>query len=131
MAVITFAFNHPQHPTIMAGDDNEASTAEENEVRPSPSPCSPLLTAPQRLKAALWYSIGQIVDDESLRTSTNATPQYIGALTELAWSQLGRPPCRLIRVEANTAMKSPSRRTSRPLRSMPGGRRSIQTTSCC
>lgn len=49
---------------------------------------------PQRLKAALWYSIGQIVDDESLRTNTNATPQYIGALTELAWSQLGisRPP---------------------------------------
>jgi hypothetical protein len=50
----------------------------------------------QRLKAALWYSIGQIVDDESLRTNTNATPQYIGALTELAWSQLGIFPASLL-----------------------------------
>jgi len=56
----------------MAGNENEAAAGDESE----------------RLKAALWYSIGQIVDDESIRTNTNATPQYIGALTELAWSQL-------------------------------------------
>lgn len=56
----------------MAGDDNEAAAGE----------------ADERLKAALWYSIGQMVDDESIRSNTNATPQYISALTELAWSQL-------------------------------------------
>ena len=113
----------------MAGDDNEASAAEANEVRPSTSPMLSTADSPaQRLKAALWYSIGQIVDDESLRTNTNATPQYIGALTELAWSQLGSASRPLIHAEANVAIKSPSRRTSRPSRSMPGDRRSIPTT---
>jgi hypothetical protein len=43
----------------------------------------------QRLKAALWYAIGGIVDEESLRLDVNATPQFIGALTELVWSQIG------------------------------------------
>ncbi|KAF2839547.1 hypothetical protein M501DRAFT_908239, partial [Patellaria atrata CBS 101060] len=45
----------------------------------------------QRLKSALWYSIGQLVDHTTLSstTATNATPQFIGALTELVWTQIG------------------------------------------
>jgi centromere protein S len=50
----------------------------------------------QRLKAVLWYSVGQITDHEALEGSLagtgtaphNATPQFIGALTELAWAQV-------------------------------------------
>ncbi|KAF4119630.1 hypothetical protein GMORB2_4539 [Geosmithia morbida] len=41
-----------------------------------------------RLKAALWYAVGQIVDEESLERNRNATPQFIGALTELVWTQI-------------------------------------------
>lgn len=49
------------------------------------------LQKPQkRLKSALWYAIGQIVDEESLKRSRNATPQFIGALTEMVWAQIGR-----------------------------------------
>jgi hypothetical protein len=44
---------------------------------------------PQRLKASLWFSIGKIVDEESLRLNMNATPQFIGALTEMVWEQIG------------------------------------------
>jgi centromere protein S len=44
---------------------------------------------PQRLKASLWFSVGKIVDEESLRLNTNATPQFIGALTEMVWAQIG------------------------------------------
>lgn len=50
------------------------------------------LTSKQRLKAALWYAVGQIVDEESLSRNRNATPQFIGALTELVWTQIGRSP---------------------------------------
>ncbi|CAG9999796.1 hypothetical protein V2G26_008319 [Clonostachys chloroleuca] len=42
----------------------------------------------ERLKSALWYAVGQIVDEESIRRNRNATPQYIGALTELVWTQI-------------------------------------------
>ncbi|KAF2762297.1 hypothetical protein EJ05DRAFT_204382 [Pseudovirgaria hyperparasitica] len=42
----------------------------------------------ERLKAALWYHIGQFVDEECLRQNFNATPQFIGALTELVWAQI-------------------------------------------
>ncbi|KZF19531.1 hypothetical protein L228DRAFT_285935 [Xylona heveae TC161] len=42
----------------------------------------------QRLKSALWYSIGKIVDEESLKLDVNATPQFIGALTEMVWAQI-------------------------------------------
>ncbi|KAM0475315.1 hypothetical protein ACHAPX_007069 [Trichoderma viride] len=42
----------------------------------------------ERLKSALWYAIGQIVDEESLKRSRNATPQFIGALTEMVWAQI-------------------------------------------
>lgn len=43
----------------------------------------------QRLKEALWFAIGEMVDEESLKRNRNATPQYIGALTEMVWFQLG------------------------------------------
>lgn len=43
----------------------------------------------QRLKSALWYAVGQIVDEELLKRNRNATPQFIGALTELVWTQIG------------------------------------------
>lgn len=43
----------------------------------------------QRLKSALWYAVGQIVDEECLKRNRNATPQFIGALTELVWTQIG------------------------------------------
>ncbi|KAL2212185.1 hypothetical protein CC79DRAFT_1364469 [Sarocladium strictum] len=42
----------------------------------------------ERLKSALWYAVGQIVDEEALRRNRNATPQFIGALTEMAWMQI-------------------------------------------
>lgn len=42
----------------------------------------------ERLKASLWFSIGKIVDEETLRLNTTATPQFIGALTEMVWSQI-------------------------------------------
>ncbi|KAM0435203.1 hypothetical protein ACHAPT_003293 [Fusarium lateritium] len=42
----------------------------------------------ERLKAALWYAVGQIVDEQSLFRNRNATPQFIGALTELVWAQI-------------------------------------------
>ncbi|KAK7749545.1 MHF histone-fold complex component [Cytospora paraplurivora] len=41
-----------------------------------------------RLKAALWFTVGKMVDDESLRRNRNATPQFIGALTEMVWTQI-------------------------------------------
>ncbi|MCJ1322475.1 hypothetical protein MMC15_007824 [Xylographa vitiligo] len=42
----------------------------------------------ERLKSALWYSIGKIVDEETLKLGVNATPQFIGALTEMVWAQI-------------------------------------------
>ena len=42
----------------------------------------------QRLKSALWYSIGSTIDAISLEQNINATPQFIGALTELVWTQI-------------------------------------------
>lgn len=44
---------------------------------------------PQRLKAALWFAIGKMVDEESLQRNRNATPQFIGALTDMVWHQIG------------------------------------------
>jgi hypothetical protein len=43
----------------------------------------------QRLKSALWLSIGKIVDEETIQLGANATPQFIGALTEMVWAQIG------------------------------------------
>ncbi|KAF1962866.1 hypothetical protein CC80DRAFT_487319 [Byssothecium circinans] len=42
----------------------------------------------ERLKSALWYSIGQFVDEQGIDSSFNATPQFIGALTELVYAQI-------------------------------------------
>ncbi|KAI0129940.1 kinetochore component CENP-S-domain-containing protein [Xylariales sp. AK1849] len=42
----------------------------------------------ERLKAALWFAVGKIVDDESLRRNRNVTPQFIGALMEMVWTQI-------------------------------------------
>ncbi|MCJ1265672.1 hypothetical protein MMC22_005552 [Lobaria immixta] len=42
----------------------------------------------ERLKAALWFAIGKIVDEETLEIGVNATPQFIGALTEMVWAQI-------------------------------------------
>ncbi|KAI4279955.1 MAG: hypothetical protein L6R38_004846 [Xanthoria sp. 2 TBL-2021] len=42
----------------------------------------------ERLKAALWFSVGKIVDEEALKLGVNASPQFIGALTELLWTQI-------------------------------------------
>lgn len=50
---------------------------------PSSLPCL------QRLKSALWYAVGQMVDEEVMRRNRNATPQFIGALTEMVWLQIG------------------------------------------
>ncbi|OXV09755.1 hypothetical protein Egran_02482 [Elaphomyces granulatus] len=43
----------------------------------------------ERLKSALWLSIGKIVDEETIKMGVNATPQFIGALTEMVWAQIG------------------------------------------
>ncbi|RYP23548.1 hypothetical protein DL765_001062 [Monosporascus sp. GIB2] len=42
----------------------------------------------ERLKAALWFAVGKIVDEETLRRNRNVTPQFIGALTETVWTQI-------------------------------------------
>ncbi|KAB5563327.1 kinetochore component CENP-S-domain-containing protein [Coniochaeta sp. 2T2.1] len=42
----------------------------------------------ERLKASLWYAIGKIVDEESIKRNRNATPQFIGSLTELVMTQI-------------------------------------------
>ncbi|PWY89840.1 hypothetical protein BO70DRAFT_129786 [Aspergillus heteromorphus CBS 117.55] len=42
----------------------------------------------ERLKSALWLAIGKIVDEETIRLGSNATPQFIAALTELVWAQI-------------------------------------------
>lgn len=45
-------------------------------------------TKEEKLKAALWYAIGQSVDSFSVNNDFNATPHFIGALSELVWSQI-------------------------------------------
>ena len=42
-----------------------------------------------KLKSSLWFHIGKIVDEETLKLGVNATPQFIGSLTELVWAQIG------------------------------------------
>ncbi|KAK8058327.1 hypothetical protein PG994_008775 [Apiospora phragmitis] len=42
----------------------------------------------ERLKQALWFAVGKIADEESLRRNRNVTPQFIGALMELVWTQI-------------------------------------------
>ncbi|KAK7954513.1 hypothetical protein PG996_015321 [Apiospora saccharicola] len=42
----------------------------------------------ERLKQALWFAVGKIADEESLRRNRNVTPQFIGALMDLVWTQI-------------------------------------------
>lgn len=42
----------------------------------------------EKLKAALWYSIGQTVDAVTVSQDLNATPHFIGSLSELVWAQI-------------------------------------------
>ncbi|QSZ30690.1 hypothetical protein DSL72_000248 [Monilinia vaccinii-corymbosi] len=42
----------------------------------------------ERLKAALWFSVGKIVEEEAIRLNSTATNQFIGALTEMVWHQI-------------------------------------------
>ncbi|KIV87195.1 hypothetical protein PV11_02757 [Exophiala sideris] len=43
----------------------------------------------KKLRSALWFQIGKIVDEESINLGVNATPQFIGSLMELVWAQIG------------------------------------------
>ncbi|KXL51114.1 hypothetical protein M433DRAFT_158135 [Acidomyces richmondensis BFW] len=42
----------------------------------------------EKLKAALWYSIGQTVDAVAIAQDLNATPHFIGGLSEMVWAQI-------------------------------------------
>lgn len=76
-------------PTVIPMEQNEEVSLEE--VCNSYCLVDPeqLLTVLQRLKSALWLSIGKIVDEETIKLGINATPQFIGALTEMVWAQIG------------------------------------------
>ncbi|KAI9718647.1 MAG: hypothetical protein M1828_006655 [Chrysothrix sp. TS-e1954] len=45
-----------------------------------------------KLKAALWLSVGRLVDaacaSQELQKTSNATPQFIAALTQMVWAQI-------------------------------------------
>lgn len=43
----------------------------------------------QRLKNALWYSTGKTVDHIAIEKGINATPLFIGGLSEMLWAQIG------------------------------------------
>ncbi|RMZ90487.1 hypothetical protein DV736_g2267, partial [Chaetothyriales sp. CBS 134916] len=57
-----------------------------NTTTASSSSLDPTLEA--NLKSTLWYQIGCLVDEETVTLGINATPQYIGSLSELVWAQL-------------------------------------------
>ncbi|CAK7240225.1 MAG: MHF histone-fold complex component [Sporothrix thermara] len=42
----------------------------------------------QELKSALWSAVSDLVDQESIKQNRNATPQFIGALTDMVWTQI-------------------------------------------
>jgi hypothetical protein len=84
----------------------------------------------EALKAALWLHVGRIVDAETQRLAVNATPQFIGALTELVWTQTreSRPPAESRPPSASlTGQNLPPRISSR-LRAMPAARPSRRPT---
>ena len=71
---------------------SKAAAEEKEEVRYSskgPLTLNLLTIDSQRLKSALWYALGNYVDEECLAQNLNATPQFIAALTELVWTQIG------------------------------------------
>ncbi|KAF8418090.1 kinetochore component CENP-S-domain-containing protein [Tirmania nivea] len=42
----------------------------------------------ERLKAALWHTIGKLVDEETLGLDVIANQAFIASLTEMVWTQL-------------------------------------------
>ena len=46
-------------------------------------------TAEKRLKNALWFAVGKIVDEQTAQNGMNATPQFIGALVSTVLAQIG------------------------------------------
>ena len=69
--------------------DQEQISLEEVRLLLSHCDCISTADTVQRLKSALWLSIGRIVDEETIQLGVNATPQFIGALTEMVWAQIG------------------------------------------
>jgi hypothetical protein len=53
-----------------------------------------------KLKSALWFHIGKIVDEETLKLGVNATPHFIGNLVELVWTQIGKDSSLRLLLEA-------------------------------
>ena len=45
-------------------------------------------TKEEKLKAALWYATGQTVDSVAVAQDLNATPHFIGGLSEMVWGQI-------------------------------------------
>jgi len=43
-----------------------------------------------KLKEALWFSLGKVIEEESQRHGKQTTAQFTGAMTEIVWTQLGR-----------------------------------------
>ena len=41
-----------------------------------------------KLKAALWYAIGQTIDSVAVAQDINATPQFIVGLSVMVWGQI-------------------------------------------
>ncbi|KAF2862520.1 hypothetical protein K470DRAFT_173946 [Piedraia hortae CBS 480.64] len=48
-----------------------------------------------QLKSALWFSIGQTVDAVGMTQDCNASPHFIGGLSELVWAQIENAACDL------------------------------------
>lgn len=42
----------------------------------------------EQLKSALWSAVSDLVDQESIKQNRNATPQFIGALADMVWTQI-------------------------------------------
>ena len=51
-----------------------------------------------KLRSALWLHIGKIVDEETIKLGVNATPQFIGSLTQIVWAQIGTASLFILRL---------------------------------
>jgi hypothetical protein len=85
----------------------------------------------QRLKSALWYSIGQFVDEKTLENDMNATPQFIGALTELVYTQIGKTMvvCHSVCIVLTSAQRTQPA-TSKSSPNTPAAIQSTRMTCC-
>ncbi|KAF2143223.1 uncharacterized protein K452DRAFT_317415 [Aplosporella prunicola CBS 121167] len=52
------------------------------------TPTDPSTTKEEALKSALWLSLGAHIDDTCLHHAFSTTPQFIGAFTELVYTQI-------------------------------------------